>query len=349
MCTSKTGWHFQSVIITARVGTWFELVDEITKWLKSSPEARRGGCRGTLAKSFSNTLLTVVVLESCVEVKDKIHGLVLQYDAEVESCGFLVCYKSLFMNAVLNKDTDSAVALLIRGADPNKVCSTWGENAYVFAAENNLIEIFETMTLYKADIYQTNTVGDNALVAAVRNGYIGIVKLLLETGMSPDWYTFTDRFHLLHVAVANRTETSTEMIKFLLEWGANPHLRSYSPAGYVWDSPGSGYTPLQFMLATYSGVSSFRSFSKSEMVTVNKNTKLLMDKMNEDVKDREMAFCMVSQERLSSKPGCLLSSLSGEPSILQIIMEKASEKFDDKYPSSALPGAVEYTGVIERY
>ena len=251
------------------------------------------------------------------------------------------------MNAVLNKDTDSAVALLICGADPNKICGVWGENAYVFAAENNLIEIVETMTLYNADIYQTNADGDNALMVAVRNGYIGITKLLLEKGVSPDWYTFGDRFGLLHMAVSNRAETSTEMIKLLLEWGANPHLRSYSPAGYVLDSPGSGYTPLQFMLATYSGVSSFRPFSKSEGVTVNKNAKLLTDKMNEDVQVREMAFCMVSQERLSSNPGCLLSSLSGEPSILKIIMEKASEKFDEEYPSNALPGTVEYTGVTD--
>jgi ankyrin repeat protein len=337
------------VIITARVGTWFQLVDEITRWLKTSPEARRGGCKGTLAKSFSNTLLTVVVLESCVEVKDKIHGLVLQYDAEVESCGFLVSYRSLFMNAVFNKDTDSAVALLERGADPNKVCSIWGENAYVFAAENNLIEIFETMTLYKADIYQTNAIGENALFAAVRNGHVGIAKILLGKGMSPDGYTITDRFHLLHVAVANRSETSTNMIKFLLENGANPHLRSYSPAGYVYSSPGNGYTPLQFMLASESGVSSFKSFSKREMIFVNKNAKLLIEKMNQDVKDREIALCMVSQERLSSNPGCLLSSLSGEPSILQMIMEKASENFDDKYPSNVLSGTVAYTGVIDYF
>ena len=91
ICTPKTGWHFQSVIIKARVGTWFGLVDEITKWLNNSPEARRGGCRGTLTRTYSNTLLTVVVLESCIDVRDKIRGLVLRYDAEVESCGFLVC------------------------------------------------------------------------------------------------------------------------------------------------------------------------------------------------------------------------------------------------------------------
>ena len=251
------------------------------------------------------------------------------------------------MNAVFSRDTDSAVALLIREADPNKICSIWGENAYVFAAQNNLVEIFETMTLYNADIYQTNEVGENALFAAVRCGHVGIVEILLDKGMSPDWFSLTDHFYLLHVAVSNRTKKSTNMIKFLLERGANPHLRSYSPGVYVWGTPGSGYTPLQFMLATYNGVSSYRSFSKVEMVIVNKNAKLLTDKMNQDVKDREIAFCMVSQERLSSNPGCLLSSLTGEPSILQLIMEKASDKFDHNYPSNALPGTVEYTGVID--
>ena len=77
-------------------------------------------------------------------------------------------------------------------------------------------------------------------------------------------------------------------------------------------------------------------FDQDEIVIVESNAKLLYDKMTEDVADRNLAFCMVLNGRLSSNPKCLLESLCGEPSLLHIIMDKVVEAFDIDCPENAL-------------
>ena len=346
--TAKPGCAFKRVIIAARSETWLQLVVEIDNWIYSN-EARHSGCNGFLTAGYSDALLSVVVLESGVEVVEKINGLVIKFGARVEPTEFLVSHKSLLMKAVFNMNSDAAVALLVHGADPNKIHNVWGGNAYVFAAENNMVNVFKTMTMYKANLYQMNPYGENALVVAVRYGNLEIAEYILKQGMSPDWFTFTDHMTLLHWAVENRTVSSTPMIKFLLDQGANPHIRSFRPAGFGWDTPGTGFTPLEFLMAQAKGVSRYKAFTADEMVVVIANANLLSAKMQKDVTERQLAFCMTSIERLSSKSECMVATLSGEPSLLKMIMDKAVGEFDIDYAANPLLPTIEYTGVVDGY
>ena len=336
---------FTSVLVAARSDSWCELVCEIEWWIHNSKEARRAGCWNGLTTAYSNTLLRVVVLESFVDVVKKIDGLVSFYGAQVEIPGSLVANWSIFMKSVKNRKSDAAQALLLLGADPNMTYDPWRESAYVYAAENNLVDIVKAMTLCGADIFQTDDRSHNALVAAVRNGHLEVAKHILDHGMTPDWYTFTDHKTLLHWAVNNRTTTSTAMIKFLLDDGANPHLRSYKNGTFSYDKPGDGFTPLEFLMAQANESSNTTPFDQDDIVIVNANAKLLKNRMEEDVANRNLAFCMVSIGRLSSDPKCLLASLCGEPSLLHVIMDKVVESFDIDHPEGALPPNVKTTGM----
>jgi ankyrin repeat protein len=271
--------------------------------------------------------------------------LVSFYGAQVEIPGSLVANWSIFMKSVKNRKSDAAQALLLLGADPNMTYDPWRESAYVYAAENDLVDIVKAMTLCGADIFQIDDRGHNALVVAVRKGNVEIAKHLLENGMSPNWYTITDHKTLLHWAVNNRTTTSTAMIKFLLDAGANPHVRKYKNECFMLDSPGDGFTPLEFLMDQENKYSNTTPFDQDEIVIVNANAKLLKNRMEEDVANRNLAFCMVSIERLSSDPKCLLASLCGEPSLLHVIMDKVVESFDIDHPEGALPPNVKTTGM----
>jgi len=346
--TKVAGLLFHQVAETARNGTWMDLALSIENFIKDTTKGRVFSRKGRLHRAYSNSLLSTVVLESVVDVVDKIYGLVNQCDAEVDTSDWTETSKSLLMEAVFSKNHHAALTLLMCGANPNKTCGLWGENIYVFAAENNMKDVFETMTLCNANLYQTDTIGHNALVVAVRNGHLEIAKFILQRGMSPDWYTFEDHMTLLHWAVENRRETSTPMIQFLLDEGANPNIRSHRPAAWALDVPGSGFTPLEFLTAREKGVSRYRDFNEEDMVVVNANAKLLTDKMNEAVADMDLALCMVSNQRLSSNSDCLLSSVAIEPSILQLIMNEV-KCFDIKYPGNAMSPTTEYTGVVDGY
>ena len=115
------------------------------------------------------------------------------------------------------------------------------------------------------------------------------------------------------------------------------------------DAPGSGFTPLQYLLDTDVGVSRYTDFTEEQLMTVNANAKLIKDKMDKDVYDRRIAFCMVSQARLASESVCLLASLAGEPSLMRMIMDKVTDEFDINYPGNPLVPSVEYTGVWKGY
>ena len=75
--------------------------------------------------------------------------------------------------------------------------------------------------------------------------------------MSPHWLTI-DRLSLLHIAAREFTETCTKMVKFLLEKGTNPHLRSFGP--------GPEYTPLEYMLRFQQMIFGIQSSLEDEMV-----------------------------------------------------------------------------------
>jgi hypothetical protein len=157
--TVKLRMQFETVVSIARDGTWRQLLHAIDNYVNPNGETLRGSRKATGKRVDMNVLLSVVVLESAVEIMKKIDGLISIYDAEVDFKGVYTRGKTLCMKAVFNKNSEAAIALLLQGADPNKICNVWGDNMYVFAAANNLLEIFETMTLCGANPYQMNANG----------------------------------------------------------------------------------------------------------------------------------------------------------------------------------------------
>jgi hypothetical protein len=343
------GWQFNCVISQAQTGTLQKLKDELKFWMDNSTDARRISYNGKLDLIFSNTLLEAVVGESDVEVAEKVKFLVCQHHAEVDLCKVFESGQTLLQRAVFSHRTKAVLALLVHGADPNRIQCMYAASMYVYAAEKNLIEVFMAMTRFGADIYQTNSFEESAIVMSVRHGHLEITTELLKRGVTSDWYTFEDRMTLLHWAVENRTTTSTAMIKLLLDSGANPNLRSFRPAGYTFNVPGCGFTPLQYLMDTDIGVSRYTEFTENELQIVKTNAKLLEDTMDTYVCNRRLAVCMVSNTRLSSKSGCLLASIAGEPSLLKLIMDKTTEGFDINHPENPLPAMVKYTGIVETY
>ena len=319
---------------------------ELEEWIERSPPPGRAPGRAIvdgMLHSYMTTLLRVVVLESDVDITNKINGLIVRYHAEID---IEVVFKTLLMEAIFNKKNEAAIALMDHGADPNKRFSTIARNMFVFAAENNLVDVFKKMTVCGARLNQINSPGENALVVSVRKGHLEITEYLLEKGMNPNYCTYPDHMTLLHCAVKNRAATSTAMIQFLLDKGADPHIRSFWPVDY--DERGQiacGFTPLQFLEDTSNGVSRHHPFSNNELVVAKRNAELLSHKMIQDVRERQVALCMVSNNRLSSSENCLLSTLSGEPYLLRLIMKELAESFDTNHPRNPLL-PTEYTGVV---
>ena len=192
------GWQFNCVMSQAQTGTLLKLKDEIKFWMDNSTDARRSSYNGTLDPVFRSTLLEAVVGESDVDVAEKIKFLVDQHHAQVDICKLFESGQTLLQRAVFGHRTEAVLARLTHGADPDKRQSMYAASMYVYAAEKNLINVFTAMTRAGADLYQTNSFGETAIVVSVRRGHLEITAEILQRGVTPDWYTFEDRMTLLH-------------------------------------------------------------------------------------------------------------------------------------------------------
>jgi hypothetical protein len=347
--TPKPGQDFQVVITDARTGTWETLHNAIEMWVQNSTEARRFYSKGDVHHSLATKLLAIVVLESTVDVTNKISGLVMKYDADVEASAdgeIDVNRKGLLSLAITTRRSVAAIALLEMGADPNKMYSMWGTNSFVFAAANNLLDIVKTMHRCGADIWQMDAMGDTGIVGAVKQGYLDVVNFFIKNGADVNWFCFEDHMYLLHYAVEGRDASSVAMVKLLLDSGADPNLRSFRPGLFGFGIRGSGYTPLQYLQCPTKGVTRHREFKDADLPTVNEKVSLLEDNMVKRVQDIQLAVCMGTHERLSSNTNCLLNCLAGEPGLLSMIMDNVGNEFDANYPSVPMRPS-SYTGVVE--
>jgi ankyrin repeat protein len=349
MTVPKPGGQFKAVVTAARTESWAIVQDEIETWVKTSTEARRFYSNGVLHNSLSSKLLAIVVLESRVDVTNKINGLVMKYNADVEASAdgeIDMDRKGLLSLAITTRNSVAAIALLEMGADPNKMYSMWGTNSFVFAAANNLLDVVKTMHRCGAVMWQMNAMGDTGIVGAVKEGYIDMVKFFLDKGADSNWFCSEDHMYLLHYAVESRDPSSIAMMKLLLDSGADPNLRSFRPGLFGFGMPGSGYTPLQYLQCTTKGVTRYREFKDEDLPTVNEKVSLLEDNMVKRVTDLQLAVCMGTHERLSSNTSCLLNCLAGEPGLLKMILDNVGNEFDVNYPSVPMRPS-SYTGVVE--
>jgi hypothetical protein len=347
---SKSATEFDTLVASAGSTSFIGLMMGIQKWMKNNKEARRLVSHGKLDQFLSRRLLVEVSLSRGFDVTEKIHGLVKTYGADVNFCGDgssgnIVSFgctpaklRGVLALAVSDNQLESVGVLLSLGADPNARYHPWGENMFVSAVAENRVEIVKMLHKHGANLWQTDPMGCTAMERAVRSGHVELVEFFLKEGFSPNWFRVESRMTLLHYAVENKTKAGSTVVQLLIAAGANPHSRCFQPGEYDLDGVGDGYTPLQYLRHRRHGHGVWKNHTNDEQLrregthycTVNES--VLVDKMQANVQEIQLAVCMSTHDRLGSGNGCGLSSLSGEPGILRMIMQNACEKYDASHP-----------------
>lgn len=123
-----------------------------------------------------------------------------------------------FVESVAIDRTDDVVALLARGMDPNTVDPN-GEPMLVVASRAGWVQTVDALLRAGAKVDARNTFGDSAIMVAALGGHLVLVKKLQERGaeINPAGWT-----PLAYAA----TNGKTEVVRYLLDIGANPNALS---------------------------------------------------------------------------------------------------------------------------
>ena len=151
-----------------------------------------------------------------------------------------------FFAAIQENDTNTIFKML--DANTNLVQSLYaGRLPLHVAASMGRFEIVDQLLKHGADINAQNDTLDTgnaqltALEAAIWHGHSNVCKLLLQTGANPDIQSSFEG-GALHYAFANHR---TDMIEWLLDYGANPFLEK--------DNPYNSATPLELCITLADG------------------------------------------------------------------------------------------------
>ncbi|KAJ1467744.1 hypothetical protein T484DRAFT_1755643 [Baffinella frigidus] len=179
------------------------------------------------------------------------------------------------------------------------------------------------------------------MVSAVKGAHFELVEFFLNEGVCPNWYDMTDKKTLLHHAICNASDRSTDVLRLLLAAGANPHLRCANRTRNVDNGDtNTGSTPLQTLSDFKQRVVVLTSLNSREEALFNLNASILSHYMDNTCDDWAVAVCMSTHDRLGSD-NCSLHELAAEPGLLQMIMANVCNDFDPVYPATPLrPTAV---------
>jgi hypothetical protein len=319
------------LVSTCSTSTYPDFVQELDKWALKNKGCGRCFSDGVIQQSLGRRLLLSVALTGHTDANKKIDALVMIYGVDVNFDGDedLSTHMAqpptrlqgvLALSVFANKP-ESVCALLSHGADPNARFHMWGENTFVHAARNNYVDIVKMMFNHGANIWQTDCMGETAVVMAVKEANVELVNFFLKEGQYPNWFGYEDTMTLLHHAVESRKKQSPEVIRLLLAAGANPHHRCFRPAIADCGQVAQGYTPIQFLNNLEKGVSRWKEFTEEELPIVSLNTSILAAHMDKDCSEWRLAVCMSTHERLGADPNCMMGMISGEPSLLKLILD----------------------------
>jgi ankyrin repeat protein len=94
-----------------------------------------------------------------------------------------------------------------------------GKTPFIYAAQNNYVNILEFLKEEGADINITDTYGNNALGLAIGCGSFDTAKYLLKLGLSPNC-NFNGQ-PIINIAILSE---NIDIIEMLLEYDADPTL-----------------------------------------------------------------------------------------------------------------------------
>ncbi|KAJ1468634.1 ankyrin repeat-containing domain protein [Baffinella frigidus] len=332
-CLQRMGREFDRLVDTAAASSLDTMVHNLADWVKRTQQCSGVHAKHPLSQRRSKQLLDAITYEwYAVDAPSKIKMLINSHGADINWRQDSPYAWGLLARTVFVGMNEAAIVLLSHGADPN-ANGFWGMNTFVFAVHNNYIDVVKSMRLHGANLWQSNQDGETAMVSAVRGAYFELVEFFLNEGVCPNWYDMTDKKTLLHHAVCNASDGSTDVLRLLLAAGANPHSRC------------AGSTPLQTL----------SDFKKRRLVSawmdrreealfkriVDLNASILSHHMDNTCDDWAVAVCMSTHDRLGSD-NCSLHELAAEPGLLQMIMANVcNDFFDPAYPATPLcPTAV---------
>lgn len=155
--------------------------------------------------------------------------------------------------AVHNNDVEMAKALIDRGADINKQ-NTISDSPYLYAGAQGRTEILAYMLEHaEPNLFVHNRFGGNALIPAAEKGHIDNVRLLLADGRENIDFQNNYGYTALIEAVGLRegTELYQEIVRVLLDNGADQHIKDNSGRTAMDYARQNGYTEISNILLQY--------------------------------------------------------------------------------------------------
>lgn len=155
--------------------------------------------------------------------------------------------------AVHNNDVEMAKALIDRGADINKQ-NNISDSPYLYAGAQGRTEILAYMLAHaEPNLSVHNRFGGNALIPAAEKGHIENVKLLLADGREDIDFQNNYGYTALIEAVGLREGTALyqEIVRVLMENGANQHITDNSGRTAMDYAVQNGYTEIRTILSEY--------------------------------------------------------------------------------------------------
>lgn len=155
--------------------------------------------------------------------------------------------------AVHNNDIAMAKLLIDHQADINQQNSI-SDSPYLYAAAQGKTEILAYMLENATpDLAVHNRFGGNGLIPAAEKGHIENVKLLLEAGQEPIDFQNDPGYTALIEAVALRdgSKLYQDIVKLLMEHGADQDIRDNSGRTALDYAKQNGYTEIEKILEQY--------------------------------------------------------------------------------------------------
>lgn len=151
--------------------------------------------------------------------------------------------------ASLNKHYACVSVLIAAGADINKQDQTCF-NPFLISCLNNDVELLRLILPANPDLERLTRFGGVGLTPACEKGHLEIVKILLtETNINVNHTNFVGWTPLLEAIVLNDGgATQQDIVKLLLDHGANPHMTDKygkSPLELAWDK---GFSEIAHLL-----------------------------------------------------------------------------------------------------
>ncbi len=114
--------------------------------------------------------------------------------------------------AMRNRDSNWVGFLLSHDADPN-LPDAHGDTPLILAARMNFVEGAARMLMKSAAVDKANKLGETALIVAVQQRQLAIVKMLLEAGADPDKTDYASGYSARDYA--KRDSRSRDMLKLI--------------------------------------------------------------------------------------------------------------------------------------